>query len=103
VADAPSRSQAGLPFHHLRQQLVGTQASLHEEVGLAGADSSTAFSAAAWLWGASTISILPRSSECSLTTAAILAFGPTRIGFISPASAASIAPYLPPDKRVAIW
>ena len=54
--------------------------------------SSTAFSAAAWLCGTSTISMLPRSSENCLATAAILSLGPTRIGLISPASPASTAP-----------
>jgi hypothetical protein len=54
--------------------------------------SSTAFSAAAWLCGTSTISTPPRSSENSLATAAILLLGPTRIGLISPTSPASTDP-----------
>ena len=37
--------------------------------------SSTAFSAAAWLCGTSTISMLPRSSENALATRAILLLG----------------------------
>src|SRR6476620_6188566 len=37
--------------------------------------------------------MLPRSSENSLATAAILLLGPTRIGLISPASPASTAPF----------
>ena len=55
--------------------------------------SSTAFSAAAWLCGTSTISMSPRSSENCLATAAILSLGPTRIGLINPASPASTAPF----------
>ena len=54
--------------------------------------SSTAFSAAAWLCGTSTISYRPRSSVSFSATARIFAIGPTRIGRMIPASAASIAP-----------
>src|SRR5262249_18962286 len=38
VADAPSRPQAGLALHYLRQHLVGVQASLHQELGFPGAN-----------------------------------------------------------------
>src|SRR5262245_43733067 len=38
VADAPSRPQAGLALHYLRQHLVGVQASLHEQIGFPGAN-----------------------------------------------------------------
>jgi hypothetical protein len=54
--------------------------------------SSTAFAAEAWLWGVSTISYRPMSSRLSAATARILDAGPTRMGTIIPASAASTAP-----------
>ncbi len=59
---------------------------------LASRISSTAFAAAASLCGASTISKRPMSRPCSRATAAIFAAGPTRIGTMMPASAASTAP-----------
>ena len=54
--------------------------------------SSTALAAAASLCGASTISNRLMSMPCCCATAAILAAGPTRIGAMMPASAASTAP-----------
>src|SRR5262245_2350264 len=53
---------------------------------------STAISAAAWLCGASTISVPCRSMSSDLARLTILSRGPTRIGVIIPASAASKAP-----------
>ena len=38
VADAPADAQAGLLRHDRAQQLVGVQAALHQQLGLAGAD-----------------------------------------------------------------
>ena len=78
VTSASSSSECRLPFISSSALPVRT--------------SSTAFSAAAWLCGTSTISMPPRSSENSLATAAILFLGPTRIGLINPASPASTAP-----------
>ena len=53
--------------------------------------SSTAFAAAAWLWGASTIRVLPSWMPAAFATSRIFAAGPTRIGTISPFWPASIA------------
>src|SRR5262249_11171090 len=53
---------------------------------------STAFAAAASLWGTSTISKRPISRRCSRATAAIFAAGPTRMGTMIPACAASMGP-----------
>ena len=46
--------------------------------------SSTALAAAAWLCGASTIRVLPRSMPLFFAISWILAAGPTRIGAINP-------------------
>src|SRR6185295_10963294 len=54
--------------------------------------SSTARAAEAWLWGTSTLSVLPRSIFLALVSARIFSAGPTRIGTIRPNSAASSAP-----------
>ena len=54
--------------------------------------SATAWAAAAWLCGASTIWRPARSMPCSAATSRIFASGPTRTGSISPSAAASIAP-----------
>src|SRR6516162_3314025 len=54
--------------------------------------SSTPFIAAASLWGTSTTSKSSIRRPCSRATAEIFAAGPTRIGTLTPASAASIGP-----------
>ena len=54
--------------------------------------SATAWAAAAWLCGASTIWRPARSMPCSAATARIFASGPTSTGSISRSAAASIAP-----------
>src|SRR5215217_7181510 len=51
--------------------------------------SATAFSAATWLWGASTMRNSERSALRLFAVAAILSCGPTRIGSMSPSEAAS--------------
>ena len=54
--------------------------------------SSTDFAADAWLCGVSTMRVLPSAILCAAATSRIFAAGPTRIGVMSPFSAASIAP-----------
>ena len=54
--------------------------------------SSTALAAEASLYGASTIGRPAMSMPCSFATASMRAFGPTRIGAMSPSFAASTAP-----------
>ena len=54
--------------------------------------SATAWAAAAWLCGASTISRPAMSMPCSAATATIFAAGPTSTGSMSRSVAASIAP-----------
>ena len=53
---------------------------------------STAFAAAAWLCGTSTIVVLPRSRPLFFATSRIFAAGPTRMGVISCFAPASSAP-----------
>ena len=92
VADAPRGAQAGLREATCAHQLVGVQAALHQELALGLADQLDALAAAASLCGRRRSRSGRYRGRAARATAAILAAGPTRIGTMMPASAASIGP-----------
>ena len=73
MTDASPRAQAGLPLRNGSKELIRMETSFHQQLGLARSTSSTALSAAVWLWGTSTISTLATSRP---QLAATLRFSP---------------------------
>ena len=92
MADAPRGTKAGRRGRDRPHQFVGMQAALHQEFALAGADQLDALGGRVLAVRTSTSSYSPISRSCFRATAAIFAAGPTNIGLMMPASAASTGP-----------
>ena len=91
MTDAPRGAQAGLARRHLAHQLVGVQAALHQQLALAPRGSARPPSPPPPRCAAHRRSRSDRYRAVhARATAAIFAAGPTRIGTMMPASAASI-------------
>ena len=93
MADAATGSQARLLRDHGRQQFVGMQAALHQELGLALANQLDGLGGRGVAVGhVDDLASPPRSIPLPWRISRILAAGPTRIGVISPFAPASMAP-----------
>src|SRR5262245_6117828 len=92
VADPPRRAQAGLARRHLAHELVRVQAALHQQLALGLVDQLDGLRRCGFAVGHIDDLEASIARRCSRATALIFAAGPTRIGLMMPASAASMGP-----------
>ena len=92
VADPPPGAQAGLAGGDLAHEFVGVQAALHQELAPSRMDELDRLGGGCLAVGRIDDLEPSMSRSNSRATAAILPAGPTRIGVMMPASAASSGP-----------